>query len=1353
MESIERCIYKRALHEQEIQKRLNDKKLQIQECKVQKVKASDASSGDTDSSGFISNNRDAQIGQGSRDDTDIRPSYDTEPMADVDSNTTPASSNMCNDEVEDDQTAIDHKDERVVLANLIEKLKLDIDENKTIQKASFVNPKYLKKAQSEKPCLYKVPYDKDDLKNIFAPNSEETLILEKESRSKLDKDLVKHYDYTYQNSLYELFTPQIQKSLDQMYFAMEIRKKLWRKSFVKYKPNIMKNIGFLPTQASINKPITHEITVLVKDLLMPLADKTRVNASEFEKVLKEEMFDDLQYVQSFEKELDPLQSDKNEFSNEYDLLLQECLTNNIMYVALSSMADIDEYSEMACKYLDKIKECERLEIELSKHTETPSKQDYHKVVKSFYKLEQHSIALEIVLQNSQEQLKMKKFGKNKNQFCFENLMKNTPAQGSNQRAYDRRDSDRYGNDGRYGNRDKDKYGNNRGRNDRHGSDKHGNGSDKWSTSTQRVWRDQDQQVRGQQYSRSYGSSSQRGYSDYASSPPCTICGKLHSRKVCHRATGACFECGEVGHLDKDCKKDNALSLSTPMLNCVIISHEFRNSPLRVGDDIRFANLLPLETSDFDIILGMNWLTDHRATIDCHSKRVIFGDLNNPKFIYHGSRPGKPIKIISALKARTLISHGCEGFLASIKDTSLDGPRLESHPVVRNFPDVFPDELPGLPPEREVELTIELIPGAQPISKASYRMAPIKEAQKEDGELWSVVQNMKKAVLSEAHSSPFFIHPGSTKMYRDLNQNFWWNGMKQDVARFVAKCLTCQQVKIEHQRESGLLQPLDIPTWKWDQISMDFVTGLPRTFKKNDAIWVVVDRLTKSAHFLPIQQGYSVSKLAEIFQQEIVRLHGTPTSIVSDQDLRFTSRFWKGLQNAWGTRLKFSTAFHPQTDGQTEHTIQTLEDMLRSCTLEWSGNWDGYLCLVEFAYNNSWHASIKGALFELLYGRKCRAPICWNEVGKRVIEGPELVKVTNEKVAIAKEKLKEARGVRRFGLKGKLSLRFIGPFDILDRVGKVSYRLALPPQLSYVHNVFYVSLLRGYNYHPYHVVQYPFDKIREDLSFAEEPEAILDRQERVMRKKTIPLAKVLWKNHPEREATWENKEMMRTDYPHFFSRIGAPFELLYGRKCRAPICWNEVGERVIEGSELVKVTNEKVVIAKEKLKESRSRQKSYADRHRRALEFKPGDRVFLKVSPCRGVRRFGLKGKLSSRFIGSFEILDRVGEVSYRLALPPKLSHVHNVFHVSLLRGYNYHPYHVVQYPFDKIREDLSFAEEPEAILDRQERVMRKKTIPLVKVLWKNHPESEATWENEEMMRTDYPHFFSRISTFPFMFRR
>nr|GEW97616.1 retrotransposon-related protein [Tanacetum cinerariifolium] len=340
---------------------------------------------------------------------------------------------------------------------------------------------------------------------------------------------------------------------------------------------------------------------------------------------------------------------------------------------------------------------------------------------------------------------------------------------------------------------------------------------------------------------------------------------------------------------------------------------------------------------------------------------------------------------------------------------------------------------------------------------------------------------------------------------DLKQHFWWSGTKRDVATFVSRCLICQQVKIEHQRASGLLQPLDILVWKWDEISMDFVTGLPRTQRRHDAIWVVVDRLTKSAHFLPIRKDYSVSKLAETFQQEIVRLHGTPSAI---------------------------------TDGQTERTIQTLEDMLRSCALEWSGNWDDYICLVEFAYNNSWHASIKCAPFEMLYGRKCRAPICWGQVGERVIEGPEMIEVTNEKVAVAKEKLKEARTRQKsYADKHRKSLEFQpeGTSIILFMSFHIhsirSVRIYLK-SLSHVHNVFHVSLLRGYKYHPLHVISYPLNQIRADLSYVEEPEAILDRQDRVMRNKTIPFVKILWRNHPEREATWETEESIQTSYPHF-----------------------------------------------------------------------------------------------------------------------------------------------------------------------------------------------------------------------------
>ena len=235
--------------------------------------------------------------------------------------------------------------------------------------------------------------------------------------------------------------------------------------------------------------------------------------------------------------------------------------------------------------------------------------------------------------------------------------------------------------------------------------------------------------------------------------------------------------------------------------------------------------------------------------------------------------------------------------------------------------------------------------------------------------------LKRDIMEEAHSSAYAMRPGRTKMYRTLKEHYWWNGMKKEIASFVSKCLTYQQVKEKHQRPVGKIQLLPIPVWKWEEITMDFVTGLPRTQRQHDSIWVIVDRLTKSAHFLPVNVEDSLEKLAQLYVDEIVRLHGVSVSIVSDRDPRFTSRFWPSLQAALGTRLHFSTTFHPQTDGQSKRTIQTLEDMLRECVMEFKGSWDTHLALREFAYNNSYQASIVMAPFEALYGRKCRTPVC------------------------------------------------------------------------------------------------------------------------------------------------------------------------------------------------------------------------------------------------------------------------------------------------------------------------------------------------------------------------------------------
>ena len=152
------------------------------------------------------------------------------------------------------------------------------------------------------------------------------------------------------------------------------------------------------------------------------------------------------------------------------------------------------------------------------------------------------------------------------------------------------------------------------------------------------------------------------------------------------------------------------------------------------------------------------------------------------------------------------------------------------------------------------------------------------------------------------------------MYHDLKSYYWWSGMKREIAEYVARCLTCQRIKTEHQKPGGLLQPLPIPMWKWELITMDFVVGLPRTQKRHDAIWVVVDRLTKFAHFLAIRTTFNAEQLVELYIQEIVRLRGVPLSIVSDRDTKFASKFWEGFQSAIGTKLNLSTAFHPQTDG-------------------------------------------------------------------------------------------------------------------------------------------------------------------------------------------------------------------------------------------------------------------------------------------------------------------------------------------------------------------------------------------------------------------------------------------------------
>ncbi|GKA47225.1 putative reverse transcriptase domain-containing protein [Tanacetum coccineum] len=728
--------------------------------------------------------------------------------------------------------------------------------------------------------------------------------------------------------------------------------------------------------------------------------------------------------------------------------------------------------------------------------------------------------------------------------------------------------------------------------------------------------------------------------------------------------------------------------------------------------------MPVELGSFDVIIGMDWLRRCHTVIVCDEKlvRIPYG---NETLIFHSDESSNgresQLTIISSLKAQEYMAKGCQIFLAQIsakkEEDKSKGKQLKDVPIVQDFLEVFPKDLPGLPPARPVEFHIDLIPGAALVARAPYRLAPseMKELSEQLQELsdkgcalttvmpfgltnalavfMDLMNRVCKPYLDkfvivfiddiliyskdkkehEEHlkvqflghvidsrglagyyrSAPILALPEGSedfvvyydashkvfalKIWRhylygtkctvftdhkilqhildqkelNMRQRRWLellsdydcdiryhpgkanvvadalsrkerieplrvrafvmtigldipkqileaqieaqkpeNLKNEDVGGMIRRdipkeklepridgvlclndrnwlpcygdlrsCLTCAKVKAEHQRPSGLLVQPAIPEWKWDNIMMDFITKLPKSLQGFDTIWVIVDRLTKFAHFLPIRENDPLDKLARLYLNRIVARHRILVSIIYDRDGRFTSNFWRSFQKALGTDLSISTAYHSDSDGQSERTIQTLEDMLRACVIYFGKGWVKHLPLAEFSYNNKKIVLIKQRIQaaqdrQKSYADLKRKPMEF-EVGDRV-----MLKVSPWK------------GVVRFGKWGKLNPRYVGPFKVLAKVRKVAYRLELPQELSKVYHTFYVSNLKKcYANEP---LVMPLEGIHVDdkLQFMEEPVEIMECEIKRLKQSRIPLVKARWNSRRGLEFTWEPEDSFK-----------------------------------------------------------------------------------------------------------------------------------------------------------------------------------------------------------------------------------
>ncbi|KAA0033196.1 ty3-gypsy retrotransposon protein [Cucumis melo var. makuwa] len=738
---------------------------------------------------------------------------------------------------------------------------------------------------------------------------------------------------------------------------------------------------------------------------------------------------------------------------------------------------------------------------------------------------------------------------------------------------------------------------------------------------------------------------------------------------------------------------HVLSVSTPSGECMLSKEKVKACQIEIAGHVIDVTLLVLDMLDFDVILGMDWLAANHASIDCSRKEVAFNPPSMASFKFKGEGSRSLPQVISALRASKFLSQGTWGILASMVDTREVDVSLSSEPVVRDYPDVFLEELPGLPPHREVEFAIELEPGTVPISRAPYRMAPaeLKELKVQLQELLD--KGFIRPSVSPWGAPVLFVKKkdGSMRLcidYKELNKvtvkNRYPLPRIDDLFDQLQGAIVFSKIYLRSGYHQLRIKDGDVPKTAfrsryghYEFIVMSFgLTNAPAVFMD------LMNRVFRE--FLDTFVIVFIDDILIYFKTEAEHEEHLRIVLQTLRDNKLYAKFSKC--EFWLKQVSFMSHVVSKAGVSVDPAkIEAVTGWTRPSTVSEVRSFLGLAGYYRRFVEN--FSRIATPLTQLT--RK-GAPFVWSKTCEDSFQNLKQKLVTASVLTVPDGLPRTLRG-------------FTVIWVVVDRFTKSAH--FVPGKSTYTASKWaqlYMSEIVRLHGVPVSIVS--------------------DRDARFTSK--------FWKGL---------QTAMGTSY---LATIGmAPFEALYGKCCRSPVCWGEVGEQRLMGPELVQSTNKAIQKIRSRMHTAQSRQNSYADVRRKDLEFEVGDKVFLKVAPMRGVLRFERRGKLSPRFVGPFEILERIGPVAYHLALPPSLSTVHDVFHVSMLRKYVPDPSHVVDYEPLEIDENLSYTEQPVEVLAREVKTLRNKEIPLVKVLWRNHRVEEATWEREDDMRSRYPELF------------